>query len=183
MEGKYNITWLKEKQDNKGRIKFLHFWGHTNSKGEKAGKFCLSQWSDHGFEVDGIVYKTAEHWMMAGKARLFKDTEILDQIIAAKTPGEAKELGRKVKNFDTSSWKKHRFEIVKQGNIHKFGQDKALKEYLIQTGERVLTEASPYDKIWGIGLTQESERANDVHQWAGLNLLGFALMAARDELK
>lgn len=182
MEEKYNIQNLQEQQANNERIKFLHFWRHTNNKHEKVDKSCLSQWFESPFEVEGIVYKTAEHWMMAGKAKLFGDTEMLAQILQCQTPGEAQKLGRKVRGYDGEIWKENRFEIVKQGNVHKFGQNELLKEYLLQTGERVLVEASPYDKIWGIGLTQDDEKANNVYQWQGLNLLGFALMAAREEL-
>ena len=55
--------------------------------------------------------------------------------------------------------------------------------YLLSTGENVLVEASPYDRVWGIGLKQEDKRAADPIQWQGSNLLGFALMDVREQLK
>ena len=132
--------------------------------------------------VDGIEYKTAEHWMMAGKARLFKDHAILEEIIACNQPMEAKKLGRKVKNFDPSVWNDHKYEIVKQGNYHKFSQDKELQEFLLNTKNRVIVEASPRDRIWGIGMGQANEKAQNPNLWRGQNLLGFALMEVRDML-
>lgn len=84
------------------------------------GKTCLSQWFPSRFEVDGVPYPTAEHWMMAEKARLFRDEEVLGRILACEHPGEAKKLGREVRGFDGSVWDAHRVEVVVQGNLHKF---------------------------------------------------------------
>ncbi len=179
---KYNVNWLIQKYDTEEWIKFLFFWGHKPNQDGSIGKTCFSQWFDRGFTVDEIEYKTAEHWMMAGKARLFEDTEMLEKILVSKTPGEAKKLGRKVRNFDGEVWEQHRTEIVVQGNIHKFEQNEDLKTFLMNTNSRVLVEASPRDRIWGIGLGQNNVNANNPHQWRGLNLLGFALMEVRDRL-
>ena len=97
---RYNLAWIKEKFDKEHNTEFLYFWGHTNKTGERTGKFIFSQWYPSPFTVDGVRYQTAEHWMMAEKARLFSDHSIADQIIQATTPIEAKALGRQVKNFD-----------------------------------------------------------------------------------
>ncbi len=167
----------------KGRIKYLFFWGHTPNKDGRIGKTCFSQWWKSVFEVNGIKYKTAEHWMMAEKARLFKDDEMLQKIIACNTPAEAKKFGRQVKNFDAAIWNNHKYEIVKKGNIHKFSQNEELKEFLLNTKNRVLVEASPRDRIWGIGMGASNEKAENPMLWRGQNLLGFALMEVRDELK
>ncbi|KXX69033.1 NADAR family protein [Flammeovirga sp. SJP92] len=180
MKANYSLEWLQNKVNNNESVKYLFFWGHTKSKNQEVGNFCFSQWFESDFEVDGITFKSTEHWMMAQKAKLFNDTEIYDQIINCNKPGEAKALGRKVRNFDESLWKQHRYEIVTKGNIYKFTQNPALGQYLLSTQSRVLVEASPVDTIWGIGLTKDSESANDVNSWRGLNLLGFALMETRD---
>lgn len=179
----YNINWLTEKFDKGEVIKYIFFWGHTNKHSEDIGKFVFSQWYYSPFTVDNIEYKTSEHWMMASKAKLFGDHEIFKKIINADKPGEVKESGRQIKNFDQLTWDKRKFEIVKNGNIYKFGQNLKLKEYLINTGDRVLVEASPVDTIWGIGLTQDSANIDNPHNWRGLNLLGFSLMETRDFLK
>ena len=55
--------------------------------------------------------------------------------------------------------------------------------YKRQTGDSVLVEASPYDAIWGIRLAASSPEAQDPMKWRGQNLLGFALMEVRDELR
>ena len=180
---KYSTNWIKEKFDADEKIKYIFFWGHRKKKDGSLSQSCFSQWWEQSFLVEGKEYKTAEHWMMAGKAKLFDDQEILEKILLAKTPGEAKALGRKVRNFDNTTWEAHRYEIVKQGNLHKFSQHEDLKEFLLNTGDRVLVESSPVDFIWGIGMVKDKEGIDNPHNWRGPNLLGFALMEVRDELR
>jgi len=180
---KYNIEWLKKEQESGTPLKFLYFWGHTIKNPNEIGNACFSQWHESSFSVDGIIYKTSEHWMMAQKALLFNDAEMFAKIINSEKPGEAKELGRQVSGFNDMVWNDKRYEIVKEGNINKFSQNKELGEYLLQTGNRILVETSPVDLIWGIGLTKESEHIANLSAWRGLNLLGFALMEARDFLR
>ncbi|OCC03192.1 hypothetical protein BA190_19595 [Labrys sp. WJW] len=121
--------------------------------------------------------------MMAGKARLFGDEQSLSEILTAASPKQAKQLGRGVKGFESSHWDAQKYRIVTEGSIHKFGQNPALKEFLLSTGEAVLVEASPVDRVWGIGLAGDDERAGNPLLWRGENLLGFALMQARDHLR
>ena len=162
--------------------KWLMFWGHRPQSDGSVGAGCLSQWWPAPFVVDGVEYPGAEHWMMAGKARLFRDDDAVPAILAARTPAEAKNLGRLVRGFDDARWTAARFELVVAGNVAKFGQDPALREYLLGTANRVLVEASPMDRIWGIGLGATHEHAVDPSRWRGLNLLGFSLMEARERL-
>ena len=162
--------------------KFLFFWGHQPSKDGTIAKTCFSQWWLSSFVVEGIEYKTAEHWMMAEKARLFGDEEILQKILACHSPAEAKKLGRKVKNYQDEIWLENRFEIVKRGNFYKFSQNESLKDFLLTTQKRILVEASPVDNIWGIGMAIDHPNIENPAKWEGLNLLGFALMEVRDEL-
>ncbi|MBP0451705.1 NADAR family protein [Kitasatospora sp. RG8] len=162
--------------------KWLMFWGHRPQRDGSVGPGSLSQWWPSGFTVDGVAYASAEHWMMAGKARMFGDEAIVPRILAARTPAEAKKLGRQVRGFDEPAWAAGRFELVTQGNVAKFGQDEALRAYLLGTASRVLVEASPVDRLWGIGLAADDERAQRPADWRGENLLGFALMEARTRL-
>ena len=163
--------------------KFLFFWGHQPNKDGSISKTCFSQWWLSSFEVDKVIYKTAEHWMMAKKAELFKDDQVLAKIIKANSPAEAKKLGREVKNYNETLWLAARFDIVKEGNYHKFSQNADLKNFLINTNDRVLVEASPVDPIWGIGMASDDKDVLNPEKWKGLNLLGFALMEVRDELR
>jgi ribA/ribD-fused uncharacterized protein len=119
---------------------------------------------------------------MVAKARLFGDDAIVPEILAASHPSEAKALGRKVRGFDDDVWTQRRFDLVVEGNVAKFGQHPELRDFLLGTGDRVLVEASPRDRVWGIGLGASNERAEDPASWRGLNLLGFALMQARHRL-
>ncbi|MDH6138799.1 ribA/ribD-fused uncharacterized protein [Kitasatospora sp. GP30] len=164
------------------RPKYLFFWGHRPQRDGSIGAGSLSQWWPSAFEIDGVRYATAEHWMMASKARLFGDEEAVPRILAARSPAEAKKLGQMVRGFREERWAEARFGLVTAGNVAKFEQDPALREYLLGTGNRVLVEASPLDRVWGIGLAADDERAADPARWRGLNLLGFALMAAREQL-
>lgn len=173
---------IQSRQQGK-KFKYLCFWGHTSKDPKIVDKSCLSQWYPSAFELDGIHYATAEHYMMAQKAKLFADDVVFEKILASGHPNQAKKLGRLVKDYDETVWLAHRFEIVVQGSIAKFSQHAALKDFLLATGERVLVEASPVDKIWGIGLAQDDEKAEYPEKWQGLNLLGFALMQARTHLQ
>lgn len=164
------------------RLKYLFFWGHQPARDGGPGSGCLSQWWPVTFTEDGHTYASAEHYMMAHKAWLFGDEERAVKILAASHPGEAKKLGRTVRGFDEATWGAHRFDIVVRGNTAKFGQTPQLADYLLGTAGRVLVEASPQDRVWGIGLTAHDERAATPATWQGLNLLGFALMAARARL-
>ncbi|MFE9398079.1 NADAR family protein [Streptomyces flavidovirens] len=164
------------------RLRYLYFWGHRPTPGTAAGPGCLSQWWPVEFTEDGRTYRSAEHYMMAHKAWLFGDAETAGRVLRAKTPGEAKALGRQVTGFDEAIWREHRYGIVVRGNIAKFGRHDALLQYLLATRNRVLVEASPLDPVWGIGLAADDARATSPTTWRGLNLLGFALMEARETL-
>jgi ribA/ribD-fused uncharacterized protein len=177
----YSTDWLLKQQPN--ATKYLFFWGHTPKQKDIVDKSCFSQWFPAAFTVAGDTYATAEHWMMAEKARLFGNNEVRRRIIAVGHPDEAKKLGRQVTGFDPAVWDAQKFDLVVTGNYHKFNQYAQLKEYLLTTGDRVLVEASPVDAIWGIGLAATHPDASQPAKWPGENLLGFALMEVRDQLR
>lgn len=144
----------------------------------------FSQWFMRPFQVDGVEYNCAEQYMMAGKARLFKDDAMLAKIMASRDPYAQKmEYGRYVRNFDVDVWNSNAREIVYQGNVAKFGQNKDIKATLLKTGTKTIVEASPYDKIWGIGLGVDNPLALIPEKWRGTNWLGEVLMRVRDTLK
>ncbi|MVN78518.1 DUF1768 domain-containing protein [Hymenobacter sp. HMF4947] len=179
----YSTAWLLAELAQEHRVKYLFFWGHQPSKDGVITKSCLSQWWVADFVVAGVTYRSTEHWMMAEKARLFDDAAVLAQILAAKSPAEAKKLGRAIHDFVPDVWEAHKYDIVKTGNFHKFSQHKNLLTFLLATGDRVLVEASPVDTIWGIGLAADHVDAENPARWQGPNLLGFALMEVRDQLR
>ena len=165
------------------RFHYSCFWGHRKPEGGGVSKSCFSQWWEQAFTVEAEVFPTAEHYMMVRKARLCGDEEAARKILAAKGPKEAKALGRKVRGFSEEKWLAHREAIVFAGNLAKFGQHATLREFLLETGDAVLVEASPLDTIWGIGAAQADPTATDPAAWRGLNLLGFALMKVREALR
>jgi ribA/ribD-fused uncharacterized protein len=174
---------LQKRVEQGESLEFVFFWGHTSSADGALGPFCLSQWYPASFVDAGVTYFAAEHFMMAEKARLFGDEEVRAKIIATKDPSVAKKLGRAVSNFEESIWREHRYQIVCRASLLKFGQNPELRRYLLSTGSAILVEASPKDAIWGIGLGAKDPKATQPAAWPGLNLLGFALMDARETLR
>ncbi len=151
--------------------KFTFFWN---------GPF--SQWEINDFTVDGHTYNCCEKFMMAEKARLFGDEETLAKIIACYVPADQKALGRLVNGFNEEIWNKHAKSIVYRGNYAKFTQNETLRKFLMDTKGTTLVEASPYDRIWGIGLRANDMRALDRHSWQGTNWLGEVLTKLREDL-
>ena len=166
-----------------GQPRYVNFWGHQPQPDGTLGPSCLSQWWPARFDADGQAFASAEHYMMWRKARLFGDDAVAAEVLAATSPAQAKELGRQVSGFDSQIWTEHRWEIVVSGSLAKFTSKPALTAYLVGTRHHVLVEASPVDRIWGIGLTADDPRAAVPSQWRGLNLLGFALMEARSRIE
>lgn len=169
-----------EAEDRLPRL--LLFWGHRARGADGPGRACLSQWWPSPLTVDGVGYASAEHWMMAGKARVFGDDEALADVLAAPTPGAAKAVGARVRGFDEERWTAVRYGLVVAGNHAKFSQHPDLGAYLARTGSQVLVEASPVDRVWGVGWASDAVEVTRPSLWRGLNLLGFALMEVRGRL-
>lgn len=172
-------------RDTAGQPTPLHlFYGHRPSS-DRPGAEVFSQWYTRApFTIGARTYPHAEAWMMAEKARLFGDetirAKLLDPTI---TPAAAKALGKRVRGFDDATWNAARYRIVLNGNWAKFAQHPQLRELLLATFPAVLVEASPTDRIWGIGLSAQHPDARQPSRWRGANLLGFALTEVRDALR
>ena len=151
----------------------IYFWGSI-----------YSQWAKTSFKDDSNrVFTTAEQFMMHSKALLFGDHQIAEEILKTNDPKKQKALGRKVKGFSEKLWNAHKLEIVIKGNYLKFTQNENLKKQLLATGNKVLVEGSPYDKIWGVGIKYDDPLILNESNWRGENLLGKALMKVREDLK
>lgn len=142
----------------------------------------LSQWHMCKFTVHHVEYNCTEQWMMAEKARLFNDRDTESLILKAKSPKEQKALGRQVKGFNEDVWNQHDMDIVENGNYAKFTQNMQLLKILLAGEGTTFVEASPYDKIWGIGLAANDPRATVRSQWKGQNKLGIVLTRLCDKL-
>ena len=177
----HDLEALREYVRSGGAPAYLLFSGHTAKEGA-VGKECLSQWYPAPFTVADVVYPTMEHFMMASKARLFGDEETAAKILKAPNPGSAKRFGREVRGFHDATWNEQRIDIIIEGGLAKFSQHPRLRDFLLSTGDRVLVEASPSDRIWGIGLAADDALAATPETWNGLNLLGFSLMQVRSRL-
>lgn len=180
---KYTRELITERFNKGERLKYIFFWGHKSSVDGSITKSCFSQWWSCKFTVDGIEYHTAEQYMMAQKAVLFGDEKILAEIMAASHPKQYKDLGRRITGFKQDIWDKNCCDIVVKGNVAKFSQNGDLKAFLLNTNSRILVEASPYDKIWGIGMGADDPRCENPTLWNGTNFLGFCLMEVRDFIR
>lgn len=152
--------------------KFTFFWG---------GEF--SQWYPSRFMKDGVIYNCAEQYMMAKKAELFGDTKTLELVMNSTSPKEQKALGRGVANFNPEIWNANCKRFVKEATIAKFSQNTNLYDVLMKTAGTTLVEASPEDKIWGIGLTHNDPKAQDRSTWRGTNWLGEIITEVRKEFE
>lgn len=171
---------------------FVFFW---------TSKDFLSQWYDASFVHNTLTFSTAEHWMMLQKAVLFavpndakddvlgflqapdNEQHIANRILRAKTPKEAKDLGREVPNFNKTLWEQKIMSILYQGNKLKMTQNTALLKQFLSYGNRTFVEASPYDKIYGIGMKENHPHATQPDKWRGQNLLGKALTQLSYDLR
>lgn len=174
----HSIQTVKDRFNSSEPLEYVFFWGHHTKLG-KMTKACFSQWFPADFVVDDVAYNCTEQYMMSEKARVFGDDDIRQKMLASNDPKEIKALGRQVKNFDAEIWNRVAPDIVVKGNLHKFRQNPALCQFLLDTGEKILVEASPYDTIWGIGMQESESGVDNPGNWKGTNFLGFALMEVR----
>lgn len=163
--------------------RYVFFFGFNGPEPECA----LQQWYSSPFtEKDAKTgeekhFKTSEQYMMYHKALLMGDNEVAEKILKAESPGEAKGLGREVRNFDQKVWEDNCDRVVAEGQFLKFGSTEELKGVLLGTGEREIVETSPNDRFWGIGFNTEEAEGKE-GEW-GENRLGKALMKARERLR
>ena len=179
----FDLKKVREEFNSGKTQKFLFFWGHQPAKDGSITKSCFSQWWKSDFSENGEKYCCMEQYMMKKKSELFGDDEIVKEIMKSTDPKQIKALGRKVKNFDEKKWNEVKYSIVFNGNLLKFSQNIELKDFLLSTGNDIIVEASPYDKIWGIGMSSDDELVKNPTKWKGENLLGFALMEVRERIK
>lgn len=151
--------------------KHVLFWG---------GPF--SNFEEVHFSLEGHDFFCVEQYFMWKKAVTFGDKEIAEKILRAETPREAKNLGRKVKGYDDEIWSKVRAEVMETGCYAKFSQE-PFRTLIMSYEGKTFVEASPYDKIWGIGLKEDNPDADDEEKWLGQNLLGQVLGRVREKIK
>ena len=147
----------------------IGFWKADGPYGE------FSNWYQCEFEYMGIKFNSSEQALMWTKANIFQDSTIAELILVTSNQKRIKELGRAVKNYDDNIWSIDRYNIMVDILYAKFSQNSDLMNKLLSTKNAALFEASPYDKIWGIG-------SSDVNTINGENLLGKALMEVRSKL-
>ena len=143
----------------------------------------LSNWYLSEFKIDSIKFSSMEQYMMYKKAIVFNDNKIAKEILETTDVSKIKALGRQVSNYNDIYWNGVRQIIIYKGLLEKFSQNEDLKKRLLNTGNDILAECAVQDKIWGIGLSMKDVNRWDMEKWRGENLLGFALMLVREELR
>jgi len=156
--------------------KRIYFWGGIFSQWD----ICDISWTSPGNHI--YIFNCAEQAMMYRKALLFNDEDAAERVLLTKDPRDQKAIGRTIKNYNDQTWNLFKFDIVRENNFLKFSQNPGWKELLIYTDGYELVEASPYDKIWGIGLGEDNPHTLDKTKWNGQNLLGKAIMEAREDI-
>jgi len=179
---KYTIDWLLQKFYNGDELEYLYFLDPAKQDNSDYDTSYFSQRFNSSFEVDDKLFNSIEHWIMYQKAILFEDYSIGNKIINSENIIEARSFERLIRGFDEIVWKRERFRIVFEGNIHKFNQSRNLGELLLKTQNKILVEANPNDKIWGVGMSVEHSDIDNISLWEGQNLYGFILMDVRDFL-
>lgn len=156
---------------------FTFFW-----RPWKEDNGFLSNWFISPFTINDIKYNCVEQYIMSSKAEIFRDKEIKDKIMATKDPRKQKALAKEIEDFDEDVWNEHKIQILYEAVYAKFSQNNELKKLLLETNNSILAEASPYDKVYGIGLSKDDKRAREVEKWKGSNILGNTLMQVRGEI-
>lgn len=131
---------------------------------------CFSNFSPHGFELDGAYYRTSEHYFQAMK---FKDSpKDMDDVRRASTPKQAATIGRDRKRPLRRDWESVKDEVMRRAVLRKFELHADIRELLLATGDEEIVENAPGDRYWGSGA-----------DGTGKNMLGKILMETREKLR
>ena len=158
--------------------KEIYFYNQNKDFGFLSN-FYMSNFTDPKTD---ITYCCSEQYFMHQKCLTFDPTNksLIKKILDSDSPSAIKKYGRNIKNYDDEIWSEKRFKIMKKGLLLKFNKQ-SLKNKLLSTGDKKLYEASPYDKIWGTGVSVENSQHADKEKF-GQNLLGKCLMKVRANL-
>ena len=150
---------------------------------EWPSNFCKTKFIWEAFSEKPEFFCTEQAFMWT-KAKLFGDEEMATNILKSDSPMECKKFGRAVIGYDDKKWSEVRYDYMLQVNRARFEQDKGLQAKLLDKkfDGLVFVEASPYDRVWGVGLEQDDPRIDDEKNWLGTNLLGQAITQVREEL-
>lgn len=181
----YIIDKLNELHIAPQSANMVFFWKPYPKSSRSIDESCCCQWWLEDFEFEGVRFRSAEHAMMHGKAKLFNDPVVMQKVLNEPNPSKAKKLGREVKNFNEDVWQANNYDLIVRISLAKFTQSKRLNDWLLSHPLNTLfVEASPFDELWGIKRENNGQfDLTDINTWRGYNKLGFALTHAFQELK
>jgi ribA/ribD-fused uncharacterized protein len=120
---------------------------------------------------------------MYHKAITMGDVPSASRMLSASSPAEVKRIGRQVCNWDAAKWRSVRNQVMLTTLWLKASQHEDVRCFLLETGDSIIAEASPFDTVWGIGVSVSDKSAKDKTKWKGLNLLGETWMKVRETLR
>lgn len=180
----YSLNELRDAYSRGHKFNFVFFaaFDETDIKNCSSKEGCLSLYFPIQFtDQNGSKYSSIYQYIMSQKALLFKDQEIYNKIMKSTDASEMKKLGRQIKNFNQDKWNESVDEIVYQGNLYKFDQNKELKEVLLNfPPDSIFVYASHENEMYGIQINSDDPKANDPLKWGGYNKLGFQITKVRD---
>lgn len=146
-------------------------------------KDWLSNYQRTYFEYKDHEFTSTEQAFMYMKAMFFQDYESAINILDSKTPNDARLLGRKVKGYDDKKWSEVRYKIFYDLNLIKYTTDRKLQQMLLDSkfDGKIFVEASPIDRIWGIGISEDKDPEYKEHEW-GRNFLGKIITNIRNRI-
>lgn len=134
------------------------------------------------FTINGDKFNCAEQYIAVQKSCLFGDAQLTQKILREQNPYEQKRLSKKVQNFDKAQWEAQAPDLILPGIVQKFSENLHCKQFLLNTGSRVIAEASPDDNFWGTGCSLYSADLWDSSKWSGKNMMGKVLSLARKKI-
>ncbi|VTU42571.1 MULTISPECIES: NADAR family protein [unclassified Variovorax] len=156
------------------RTEIVTFWGAQSP---------LSNWNIGKFTSRGIDFNCSEQLMMYRKAELFGDATSMAAILVEPDPREQKALGRAVSGFVKPIWDAASEAVLFEGLFDKFTQVASAHGVLMASEEKLIIEASPTDRLYGVGLAAYDPRILDTETWRGANRLGYLLMRVRSAIR
>lgn len=134
------------------------------------------------FAVDGQRFNSVEQFLAFRRAQLSGQPDLIQKASQATDPVQAKYILSALREDNVQRWDELVESVISQGLEAKFKQNPSMREYLCNTGNLTLGEASTNPR-WGVGLTLEDKDILDVSKWnESGNLLGRSLMKLRTTL-
>nr|WP_236034338.1 NADAR family protein [Bifidobacterium saguinibicoloris] len=156
--GRNDSDRIDVKEENGPKQPYFGFWNGEDWASNFHPAPFIVDWKDDDGLVKKLRFECSEQWFMFRKAWRFHDHYATGLVLqSGLKPHQYKVIGRSVRNFDETVWNKESRGYMFEALVFKFSQNPDLANQLLETGNRVLVECSPFDTIWGIGLGKQTK--------------------------